>query len=141
MKKVVSIVILTVFFWVFNVKSNFTLSLFGEAEAVGMRSPIPALLLGLNASPSVAPLIENVHYHHKEGGKVCKSNVTAGVLAILLGGFGIHYFYVGNIGLGILFLLLCWTGIPSIIALITGILWLTDEEGFNRKYCRDKYEE
>ena len=31
-----------------------------------------------------------------------KSKVTAGVLAIVLGGLGIHKFYLGKIGMGIL---------------------------------------
>lgn len=43
------------------------------------------------------------------------------LLAILVGGFGLHKFYEGKAGLGILYLLFCWTGIPSIIALIEGI--------------------
>jgi TM2 domain-containing membrane protein YozV len=64
-----------------------------------------------------------------------KSKVVAGILGILLGGFGIHHFYLGNIGKGIIYLLFCWTGIPGIIGLIEGILYLikTDEE-FNRLY-------
>ncbi|HJE01049.1 TM2 domain-containing protein [Staphylococcus auricularis] len=45
------------------------------------------------------------------------------VLAFLLGGFGIHNFYAGKIGLGILFLLFFWlAGITHIITIIQGIL-------------------
>ncbi|MBM0868506.1 NINE protein [Staphylococcus auricularis] len=45
------------------------------------------------------------------------------VLAFLLGGFGIHNFYAGKIGLGIYFLLFFWlAGITHIIAIIQGIL-------------------
>jgi len=64
-----------------------------------------------------------------------KSKVVAGVLAILLGGLGIHKFYLGKLGQGVLYLLFSWTGIPSIIGLIEGILYLfkSDEE-FNRQY-------
>lgn len=39
------------------------------------------------------------------------------ILALLLGGIGIHHFYVGNSTLGIIFLLMSWTFIPAIIAL------------------------
>jgi len=57
-----------------------------------------------------------------------KNRVTAGVLAILLGGLGIHDFYMGRIGVGIIDLLFCWTGIPAIIGLIEGIIFLTESD-------------
>ena len=59
-----------------------------------------------------------------------KTRTTAAILAILLGGFGAHQFYLGNIGKGILYLVFCWTYIPSIIGLIEGIMLITqsDEE-------------
>lgn len=43
------------------------------------------------------------------------------ILALLLGGLGIHHFYVGNSGMGIMFLLFCWTFIPAIIAVVNAI--------------------
>lgn len=46
------------------------------------------------------------------------------VLAFFLGGLGIHKFYAGRIGKGILYILFCWTCIPSIIALIEFIMAL-----------------
>lgn len=45
-------------------------------------------------------------------------------LAIFLGGFGVHKFYAGQTGLGILFLLFCWTSIPHVIAVISAIFTL-----------------
>lgn len=52
-----------------------------------------------------------------------KKDVTVGVLlAILLGGIGAHHFYMGNIGLGIAYLVFSWTGIPLIIGLIEGFM-------------------
>lgn len=63
-----------------------------------------------------------------------KSKVTAGILGILLGGFGAHYFYLGKPGWGILYLVLCWTYIPGICGLIEGIMMLTQsDEEFNIK--------
>jgi len=64
-----------------------------------------------------------------------KSKTTAGILALLLGGIGIHYFYCGKPLPGVIFILLCWTWIPSIIAFVQGIMMLTmTEEQFNHKY-------
>lgn len=61
--------------------------------------------------------------------------VTASVLAILLGGLGIHRFYLGETALGILDILFCWTGIPSLVALIDGIVWLFEsDEVFYRSW-------
>jgi TM2 domain-containing membrane protein YozV len=47
-----------------------------------------------------------------------KSAVVALLLAIFLGGIGGHKFYLGNLVLGVLYLVFCWTGIPSIVALV-----------------------
>lgn len=44
------------------------------------------------------------------------------ILAMLLGGLGGHKFYSGKIGVGILYLLFCWTYIPAAIGLIEGII-------------------
>ncbi|MDF0726298.1 NINE protein [Cytobacillus sp. S13-E01] len=66
-----------------------------------------------------------------------KNRVAAGVLGILLGGLGIHKFYLGKIWMGILYLLFSWTGIPSIIGLIEGILYLVkSDEEFQDKYVK-----
>ncbi|MCE5089486.1 TM2 domain-containing protein [Staphylococcus devriesei] len=46
------------------------------------------------------------------------------VLAVFLGGFGVHKFYAGKTMSGILHLVFCWTGIPHIIAIISAILTL-----------------
>ena len=63
-----------------------------------------------------------------------KSKVAAGLLAILLGGLGIHKFYLGKVGLGVVYLLFCWTGVPEIIGLVEGIIYLTDsDESFQLK--------
>ena len=64
-----------------------------------------------------------------------KDRTTAGIFAILLGGIGVHKFYLGKTGQGILYLLFFWTFIPAIIAFIEGILYLTKtDEEFQRKY-------
>lgn len=64
-----------------------------------------------------------------------KSKLVAALLAFFLGGFGIHKFYLGRIGWGIVYLLFFWTFIPAIIAFIEFILYLVmSDEEFNRKY-------
>ena len=68
-----------------------------------------------------------------------KSKTTAAVLAFFLGGIGIHRFYLGQGGLGIAYLVFCWTLVPAIIAFIDFIIFLTmDEENFNIKYNQGK---
>lgn len=59
-----------------------------------------------------------------------KSRVVAGVLGLLLGGIGVHKFYLGKVGLGIVYLVFFWTAIPAIIGFIEGIIYLvqSDEE-------------
>lgn len=60
---------------------------------------------------------------------------TAGLLAILLGGIGVHKFYMGDTGMGILYLVFCWTFIPAIVGLIEGIIYLTkSDEEFQQTY-------
>ena len=55
-----------------------------------------------------------------------KNRVAAAILAIFLGDLGIHKFYMGKIGQGILYLVFCWTGIPAIVGIIEGIIYLCD---------------
>lgn len=72
-----------------------------------------------------------------------KSKTTAGILAICLGGLGIHKFYLDKNGQGILLLLLsiffCWTiFVPLLIGLFTliegiGLLCMSDSD-FETKY-------
>ena len=63
-----------------------------------------------------------------------KNRFIAALLAIFLGGFGVHKFYLGKWN-GIFYLLLCWTYVPVIIAFIEGVLYLVNgEEAFDKKY-------
>lgn len=86
------------------------------------------------------------------GGTGTKSRVTAGVLALVLGGLGIHKFYLGYTGPGLVFLLvntIGWIvtifllGLPNIalgiIAMVEGILYLTkSDEEFRQTYVVGK---
>lgn len=64
-----------------------------------------------------------------------KSRTTAAILALLIGGFGLHHFYLGNAALGIVYILFCWTFIPAIISFIEAIIFLTmSDDTFDAKY-------
>ena len=67
-----------------------------------------------------------------------KSRIVAAVLAFLLGGLGIHKFYLGKTTEGILMLVFCWTYIPAIIAFVDFIILVTStDQAFMQKYnCR-----
>lgn len=62
--------------------------------------------------------------------------VIAGMLAMLGGALGLHKFYLGKPGWGIVYILFIWTGIPVILGLIEGIIFLTmSDEEFERRYA------
>ncbi len=64
-----------------------------------------------------------------------KSKTVAGLLALFLGGVGIHKFYLGRIGWGIAYILFCWTLIPSVVALIEAITYFSmSGKDFDYKY-------
>ena len=64
-----------------------------------------------------------------------KNRLAAALFVIFLGSLGIHKFYLGMTGWGVVYLLLCWTGIPAIVGFVEGILLLVmNDEEFARKY-------
>ena len=64
-----------------------------------------------------------------------KQKTVAGIFALLLGGLGIHKFYLGSWGWGIVYMLFVWTFIPVIIAVIEGIVFLfMKDEKFDSRY-------
>lgn len=64
-----------------------------------------------------------------------KNKMVAGLLGIFLGGLGIHKFYMGKIGMGILYICFCWTYIPAIVGFIEGIVYLcSNDENFQLKH-------
>ena len=68
-----------------------------------------------------------------------KSKIVAGILALLIGGLGIHKFYLGYVGAGIVHIILSITiiGLPVnwVICLIEGIIYLTkSDEAFHQTY-------
>jgi TM2 domain-containing membrane protein YozV len=86
------------------------------------------------------PLFRRLPPHCTPGSK---SKGMAGLLAILLGAFGVHHFYLGAWGTGLIYLLVILpisaaTGflLSGIICLADAIrLWTLDDERFSLKYC------
>jgi TM2 domain-containing membrane protein YozV len=81
-----------------------------------------------------------------------KSKVAAGVLAILLGGIGIHKFYLGYTGPGLVYLLINTVGLAltwllvfipnyalAVVAMVEGIIYLTKSDAeFEQTYVIGK---
>jgi TM2 domain-containing membrane protein YozV len=68
-------------------------------------------------------------------GQPRKKNV-AGLLGLLLGGIGLHKFYMGKPIWGIAYIALCWTFLPAILGLIEGLNFLTmSEKTFNQRHA------
>jgi TM2 domain-containing membrane protein YozV len=64
-----------------------------------------------------------------------KNKIVAALLAIFLGSFGIHKFYLGQVGWGIVYLLLFWSSLSMILGFIEGIYYLTmSDKDFAAKY-------
>lgn len=66
-----------------------------------------------------------------------KDKNIAGLLALIFGWLGIHRFYLGQPGMGIAYLIFCWTPIIWLIAFIDAILFFVmDKDVFDIKYNR-----
>lgn len=64
-----------------------------------------------------------------------EKKIIAGILGILLGGLGIHKFYLGYTKEGIIQILLSLVCIGGILGLIEGIIYLTkSDEEFVKTY-------
>ena len=66
-----------------------------------------------------------------------KNKNTYALLALFLGGFGAHKFYVGQLGQGILYLLLA--PIAAVIGFLSGVKWLlSSDEGFDQRFNKSR---
>ena len=93
--------------------------------------------------PREATMCVHCGVPNKAGGTVVasssegKSRNVAALLALFVGGFGIHKFYTGHVLLGVLYIVFCITLIPAEIAFVEAILYLSckSDEEFMQKYC------
>jgi TM2 domain-containing membrane protein YozV len=64
-----------------------------------------------------------------------RSKATAVILALLLGGIGVHRFYLGQLGWGLFYLLFSWTFVPLVLSLVEVVgLLLTSSSKFDATY-------
>jgi TM2 domain-containing membrane protein YozV len=71
-----------------------------------------------------------------------KDKNVAGILALFLGWVGIHRFYLGQVGLGILYAVFFWFPLVWLIAFIDAIvLFSMDPDVFNAKYNKQAWQQ
>ncbi|MFH2103571.1 MAG: TM2 domain-containing protein [Chloroflexota bacterium] len=68
-----------------------------------------------------------------------KNPTTAVLFALFLGGLGIHKFYLGQTGMGVLYLIFCWTYIPAIIAFIEAFVIAGQVGRYNQQKATEIY--
>lgn len=102
---------------------------------------VPDLMNLLNSRATPPPFNNRPHAVYSsnpaEIATTDKSKIVAGVLAILLGGLGVQYFYCGKISGGFITLLLSIItfGIWSVLTFIQGIMMLCmTQQEFEQKY-------
>ncbi len=76
-------------------------------------------------------------WFYAEYQQASKDEVVGVLLALFLGGLGAHKFYMGETGLGILYLVFFWTGIPAIIGLIECFLMPERVRRYNALRAQD----
>ncbi len=57
-------------------------------------------------------------WFYAEYDRARRDEIAGVLLAIFLGGLGIHQFYLGRTMMGVLYLVFSWTGIPTIVGWI-----------------------
>ena len=63
------------------------------------------------------------------------NRTTAGLLALFLGGIGIHKFYLNRPIQGFLYLIFCWTFIPAVVAFLEAISYFSySDSSWNKVY-------
>lgn len=67
-------------------------------------------------STQTIPNPQAIYYQQYEA--VRRDEVVGVLLALFLGSFGAHHFYLRRTGLGILYLIFFWSGIPALLGFI-----------------------
>src|SRR5580693_182532 len=67
-------------------------------------------------SSAIYPSSQVIFYQQYES--VRRDEVVGILLALFLGTFGVHHFYLRRTGLGVLYCCFCWTGITTVLGFI-----------------------
>lgn len=108
----------------FDVRDGVAVAVYNNVLPIGVQTEPDDYPEPSNATYPTYPVAPYLHEHSG------KSRYAAAILAILLGGFGIHKFYLGAWGWGLIYLLFSWTFVPAFVGIIEGIryLVLTDQD-------------
>lgn len=66
-----------------------------------------------------------------------RNSTTAVLLAVLFGGVGAHHFYMGNIGLGVVYIIFSWSMVPLILGIIEAFLMPARVRNYNMARARE----
>lgn len=89
--------------------------------------------------PYYQPPVQNPYGGYQPNAHLpVKNRYVAALLAIFLGMFGVHWFYLRKPVWGIVSLVFCWTYIPGLLGVVHGLMMLfMDDRKFEQKYnCR-----
>jgi TM2 domain-containing membrane protein YozV len=84
-----------------------------------------------NAGGKKRDIIKTASEEYPEG----KKRLVAACLALLLGNFGAHKFYLGERDVGYMYVMFCWTLVPWVVACFEAIQYFTmSQVAFNLNY-------
>ena len=66
------------------------------------------------------------------------SHVECGIIAVIFGSIGLHKFYRGQYGRGILYIIFCWSFIPAFVGVLEGIHYLTEGQAAYEEELKPK---
>ena len=105
-------------------------------EAPRARLPEPIRVPRYDTSATGRPVFAEPDERAGGARRPAIDRIPAGLLALLLGGVGVHKFCLGQWGQGLAYLLFSWTFIPALIALVEAILFFTmSDDEFARRYA------
>ncbi len=101
-------------------------------------SLMPEVVYCRYCAEQIGILEQNCHKCGASQNLNSKSKTVAAVLALFLGSFGMHRFYLGQ-WWGLFYLLFYWTGIPALAGLIEALVFVfTSQTNWDLKYGNAK---